>query len=68
MTKLLEIAKKHFDVNTLEYQGSDSLDFHDIRVGAMSAALKEAYDLGARDMRTVYIQQRRGGNPLPEVE
>ena len=66
--KLLRIAKKYFDVDTLEYQGSDSLDFHDTSVGAMSAALKEAYELGARDMRTVYISQRRCGNPLPEVE
>jgi len=66
--KLLEIAKKHFGVNTLEYRGSDSLDFHDISVGAMSAALKEAYELGAKDMRTMYIEQKRDGNPLLEVE
>jgi hypothetical protein len=44
---LLEIATKHFHtIETLETQHSDRLDFHDVAVWAIRAALKEAYAAG----------------------
>ena len=44
---LLEIAVKHFhSVETLETRNSDRLDFHDVAVWAIRAALKEAYAAG----------------------
>ena len=44
---LLEIAKKHFhSIETLETQNSDRLDFHDVAVWAIRAALVEAYAAG----------------------
>ena len=44
---LLEIAAKHFhSIETLETQNSDRLDFHDVAVWAIRAALSEAYEAG----------------------
>ncbi|TGD61970.1 hypothetical protein EYC08_17175 [Tabrizicola sp. WMC-M-20] len=44
---LLEIAAKHFHgVETLETQNSDRLDFHDVAVWAIRAALSEAHEAG----------------------
>jgi hypothetical protein len=44
---LLEIATKHFhSIETLETQNSDRLDFHDVAVWAIRAALEAAYAAG----------------------
>lgn len=44
---LLEIAARHFhSIETLETQNSDRLDFHDVAVWAIRAALVEAYAAG----------------------
>ena len=44
---LLEIAAKHFhSIQTMETQNSDRLDFHDVAVWAIRAALTEAYAAG----------------------
>ena len=44
---LLEIATKHFhSIETLETRNSDRLDFHDVAVWAIRAALKEAFAAG----------------------
>lgn len=44
---LLEIAAKHFhSIKTLETQNSDHLDFHDVAVWAIRAALEAAYAAG----------------------
>ena len=44
---LLEIASKHFHgVETLETRNSDRLDFHDVAVWAIRAALEAAYAAG----------------------
>ena len=41
---LLEIAAKHFhSIETLETQNSDRIDFQDVAVWAIRAALTEAY-------------------------
>lgn len=44
---LLEIAAKHFHtIETLETRNSDRLDFHDVAVWAIRAALNEAHAAG----------------------
>jgi hypothetical protein len=44
---LLEIAAKHFhSIETLETRNSDRLDFHDVAVWAIRAALEAAYAAG----------------------
>lgn len=43
---LMEIATKHFCLETLETRNSDSLDFHDVAVWSIRAALEEAYAAG----------------------
>ena len=40
------IARKHLGLTTLEARNSDSLDFHDLAVWSIEAALKAAYDAG----------------------
>ena len=43
---LLEIAAKHFFLETLETRNSDGLDFHDVAVWSIRAALEAAFDAG----------------------
>ena len=43
---ILDIATRHFFVETLETRNSDRLDFHDVAVWAMRAALEAAYEAG----------------------
>jgi len=44
---LLEIAARHFHtIETLETRNRDRLDFHDVAVWAIRAALEEAYAAG----------------------
>ena len=43
---ILEIATRHFFVETLDTRTSDRLDFHDVAVWAMRAALEDAYEAG----------------------
>jgi hypothetical protein len=46
---LLEIATKHFhSIETLETRNRDRLDFHDVAVWAIQAALEEAFEAGRR--------------------
>ena len=40
---VLDIAKRHFLVETLDSRNSDGLDFHDVAVWSIRAALIEAY-------------------------
>lgn len=44
--KLEAIAKKWFDVETLETRGMDGLDFYDVSVGCIKKALHEAFSVG----------------------
>ena len=47
--KLLEqIAKEHLFIETLETQNSDRLDFHDVSVWGVKAALQAAYEAGRK--------------------
>jgi len=43
---LLDIARRNFFVETLETRDGDGLDFHEVAVWAMRAALQEAYAAG----------------------
>ena len=40
---LQEIAAKHFHLETLETRNSDGMDFHDVRVWSIRAALEAAF-------------------------
>jgi reverse gyrase len=44
--ELEKIAKEYFLVESLATQNMDSLDFHEVSVSAINAALEEAYKLG----------------------
>lgn len=40
------IAKKHLGINSLKTQNSDRQDFHDVSVGGIKNALKDAFEAG----------------------
>jgi len=46
---LEEIAKNHLGIPTLRTQDSDSLDFHEVSVWSLKAALEAAYAYGRCD-------------------
>ncbi len=48
-TLLTDIARRHLFIETLVTRNSDSLDFHDVPVWGIEAALREAYWQGAKD-------------------
>ena len=43
---LEQIAREHLFVQTLQTQNSDRLDFHDVSVWGIEAALQAAYQAG----------------------
>ena len=43
---ILEIAQRQFCIETLEIRNWDRLDFHDVAVWAIRAALEEAFEAG----------------------
>jgi hypothetical protein len=43
---ILEIATRHFFVETLKTRNRDQLDFHDVAVWAMRTALEDAFEAG----------------------
>ncbi|NBU44344.1 hypothetical protein B9Z47_11425 [Limnohabitans sp. 2KL-1] len=46
-----QIAKQHLFIETLETQHSDRLDFHDVSVWGIKAALEAAYEAGRKSAR-----------------
>ena len=48
---LTQIAQQHLDVETLETRRSDRLDFHDLAVWSLKAALEAAYQAGVEQGR-----------------
>jgi hypothetical protein len=44
--RLIAIADKHFDVTSFQPRGKDSLDFRDVHVKSIQAALREAWEAG----------------------
>lgn len=47
-TLLTEIARTHLGLPTLEDRHADSLDFHDLAVWSVKAALEAAFEAGRR--------------------
>ena len=45
---ILEIAQRRFFIETLETRNWDRLDFHDVAVWAIRAALEESFEAGRR--------------------
>lgn len=45
---LEKIAQRHLGVETLETRKSDRLDFHDVAVWSIEAALKAAFEAGQK--------------------
>lgn len=45
--ELAAIALRHLDVESLETRGRDALDFHEVSVAGLRAALEAAYAAGA---------------------
>ena len=43
---MLDIAKRHFYVETLDTRNSDGLDFHEVAIWSIRAALIVAYAAG----------------------
>ena len=43
---LTSIARKHLGIESLKTRNRDSLDFHDVAVWGVRAALLEAYEAG----------------------
>ena len=52
---LTQIAQQHLDVETLETRLSDRLDFHDLAVWSIKAALEAAYQAGVEHGRQVAL-------------
>lgn len=48
---LAEIADRHLSIDTLEEQHSDSLDFHEVSVWDLRAALAAAHTAGYESTR-----------------
>lgn len=48
-TAILEIANQHLGLETLETANSDGLDFHDLAVWNIKAALEAAYKAGQQN-------------------
>lgn len=48
LEQLQAIAKERLNICTLADRNSDSLDFHDISVAGLRAALRDAYEAGFR--------------------
>lgn len=48
---LEKIAQETMGIETLERRYSDSLDFHDISVWSLRAALEKAYNAGQKSVK-----------------
>jgi len=46
---LAKIAEHHLDIETLEEQKMDDLDFHNVSVWGVERALRAAYEAGKAD-------------------
>jgi hypothetical protein len=49
---LADIAREHLLIPTLESRRSDSLDFYNVAIWQVQAALQAAFDAGARSTAT----------------
>ena len=56
---LADIASKHLDIETLQTRKSDSLDFHEVAVWTLRAALEAAFNAGVEQARQAAIKNTR---------
>ena len=49
---IFAIAQKHFNVDTLQTRNLDRLDFYDVSVASIKAALEDAYQAGKKERKT----------------
>jgi hypothetical protein len=59
---LTQIANQHLRIDTLETRNSDSLDFHDLAVWTLRAALQAAYQAGVAECATSALDGVRGAD------
>lgn len=52
------VAKDVLGIKTLEVQNRDCLDFHDLSVASIYAALAAAYEAGYQDSSNLYKRQQ----------
>lgn len=50
-TLIADIARRHLGIETLEPRGLDRFDFHEVSVATLKAALRAAFEEGARTAR-----------------
>ena len=53
---IFEIATRHFFIEMLETRNRDRLDFHDVAVWSIRAALEEAFEAGRSAAETTPTQ------------
>ena len=63
-TILADIATKHLFLETLEGRNSDSLDFHDMAVWSIKAALEAAFEAGRQSWDPVPPKRRGKGDEV----
>ena len=49
---IFAIAQKHFNIDTLQTRNLDRLDFYDVSVASIKAALEDAYQAGKKERKT----------------
>jgi len=59
-TLLTDIAQRHLFIETLVTRNSDSLDFHNVSVWGVEAALREAYRQGAKASADLHFNKANG--------
>ena len=65
-TTLTEIAARRRHLETLETRNSDSLDFHDMAVWSIKAALEAAYEAGRQSREPARTESRTRGSGVVE--
>lgn len=58
---IFAIAQKHFNVDTLQTRNLDRLDFYDVSVASIKAALEDAYQAGKKEkQKKIQIKNKLG--------
>ena len=63
-TTLAEIAARHLHLDTLKTRNSDILDFHDMAVWSIKAALEAAFEAGRQSCAPVPPKARDKGGKV----
>ena len=61
---LTRFAQQHLRIDTLETRKSDGLDFHDVAVWGVRAALEAAFNAGVEQGKKQALQQARKATKL----